>query len=145
MMMKAKPSFQQIKEFVQDQSNQALIIRHHSKGFKVNDYFVTEIDQQWGVMDKDDQILSKFYSRKFAVLCAVLLKNNMGRERAHLQYLDQQLAVASQDHRVYNSLLQKHSEDTLVSLYEARLSRAKQILDSVRSQVTAMEKSLALQ
>ena len=144
-MMKTNPSFEQIKDFVQDQSNQALIIRAHDKGFKVNNYVIAELDSRWNVMDRDDKIVTQFFSRKFAVLYAVLMHKKMNREQAHLHYLDQQLAVASEDQKFYNSLLQKEQVETLVSVYEARLSRAKQILDSVRSQITAMEKTLALQ
>jgi hypothetical protein len=73
------------------------------------------------------------------------MSNSMSSQQFHLTYLDQQLAIAMQDQQWYQRLLQKECSEVVESLYQARLSRAKQVLEMVRQQVTIMEKSLALQ
>jgi hypothetical protein len=145
MVMQLNTSFEKIKDFVQDQSNRALIIRPHDKGFKVNDYLILQEEDKWHVVDKYQHRKSEFFSKKFAVLYAILMSNSMSSQQFHLTYLDQQLAIAMQDQQWYQRLLQKECSEVVESLYQARLSRAKQVLEMVRQQVTIMEKSLALQ
>ena len=145
MVMQINTSFEKIKDFVQDQSSQALIIRPHDKGFKVNDYLIRSQGDKWHVVDKSQHSKSEFFSRKFAVLYAILMSKSMSSQQSHLAYLDQQLAIATQDQHWYQRLLQKACTPTDEILYQARLSRAKQVLEMVRQQVTIMEKSLALQ
>ena len=87
----------------------------------------------------------QFFSRKYAVLSAVLLSKNQNFVVRHVKHLDQQLAIASQDERYYNHMLRKETTETAESIYIARLSRAKQVMEGIRQQIHSLEKSLQLQ
>ena len=146
MRMSKKPDFNKIKSFVQEQvGEQDLLIRTQGHGFKVNDYVVQPIEDGWQVLDNLGFIKQQFFSRKYAVLSAVLLSKKNNGAVNNLKYLDTQMEIASQDQHLYNRLLKKETEGTLESIYIARLSRAKQILESVRQQIQSIEKSLQLQ
>jgi hypothetical protein len=144
--MSKAPSFNKIKTFVQDQvTDQTLLIRHQSNGFKVNNYLVRQADNSWEVLDIHGDLIHQFFSRKYAVLSAILLSKKHSSEVRHLKHLDQQLAIASEDEKYYNHMLRKETTETAESIYIARLSRAKQVLEGIRQQIHSLEKSLQLQ
>jgi hypothetical protein len=145
MRMTTEPNFKKISQFIKNQTDQTLLIRQYGQTFKVNQYLVKQKQNLWQVTDRDGNCVDSFFSRKFAVLAAILLSKQMSAQKHHLVYLDQQMAIARQDHDYFQLLLQKTQSDMTESLYEARLSRARQILEKVRDQIQSMEKSLLLQ
>ena len=146
MNMSKAPTFDKIRDFVKEQiHDQDLLIRQRAGGFKVNNYLVRQAETKWQVADTTGDVLHEFFSRKYAVLSAILLSKKKSGEVSNLLYLDQQLEIASQDERYFNRMLQKECTETLESVYMARLSRAKQILEGIRSKIHTLEKSLQLQ
>jgi hypothetical protein len=147
MNMSKASDFNKIKSFVQDQlekDSSALMIRPLSNGFKVNNYLIRQVGDCWQVLSKQGDILHRFFSRKYAVLSALLMAKKKLNEIENLRYLDQQLAIALQDHHHYMRLSQKNEDSLSESIYSARLSRAQQIMEGVRMQVNGLEKSLHL-
>ena len=140
-------NFKKIKDFVKQQiiTDDTVVIRPIGHGFKVNRYTIAEEQESWVVYDQHGDKIQSFFSRKYAVLAAVLLSKNRRGDILSLKTMDQQLSIASNDQVHYERLLQKKCSDQAESVYIARLSKAKQILESVRSQVRELEKSLQLQ
>jgi hypothetical protein len=140
-------NFKKIKTFVQQNivTDNAVMIRAFSEEIKVNNYVIREEDGFWNVYNCTNDKVHQFFSRKYAVLAAVLMSKHRRMDIIILKDLDQQLNIASNDQIHYERMLQKicsvHSE----SIYVARLSKAKQILEYVRLQVRQLEKSLQLQ
>ena len=144
--MSKAPTFDKIRDFVQEQiHDQDLLIRPRAGGFKVNNYLVCQAESKWQVTSTDGDVLHEFFSRKYAVLSAILLSKKKSGDINNLHYLDQQMEIASQDERYFNRMLQKECTETLESVYMARLSRAKQILEGIRYKIHSLEKSLQLQ
>lgn len=146
MMM--QDTFSKIKDFVTNQINNdktLLISNAPEGGYRVNRYMIYPQGNIWTLQSKDEQTLVNFFSRKYAVLAAVLLNKNRKNEYNQVHYLDKQLAIASEDLLHYEILLQKCTNITNESIYIARLSRAKQSLEMVRLQIRELEKSVQLQ
>ena len=146
MMM--QDTFSKIKDFVTNQINNdktLLISNAPEGGYRVNRYMIYPQGNIWTLQSKDEQTLVNFFSRKYAVLAAVLLNKNRKNESNQVHYLDKQLAIASEDLLHYEILLQKCTNITNESIYIARLSRAKQSLEMVRLQIRELEKSVQLQ
>lgn len=146
MMM--QDTFSKIKDFVTKQINneETLLISNAPKGgYRVNRYMIYPQGNSWTLQSKDDTTLVNFFSRKYAVLAAVLLNKNRKNEYNQVHYLDKQMAIASEDLLHYELLLQKCTNITNESIYIARLSRAKQSLEMVRLQIRELEKSVQLQ
>lgn len=141
-------TFSKIKDFVTNQINNdktLLISNAPEGGYRVNRYMIYPQGNIWTLQSKDEQTLVNFFSRKYAVLAAVLLNKNRKNESNQVHYLDKQLAIASEDLLHYEILLQKCTNITNESIYIARLSRAKQSLEMVRLQIRELEKSVQLQ
>lgn len=141
-------TFSKIKDFVTNQINNdktLLISNAPEGGYRVNRYMIYPQGNIWTLQSKDEQTLVNFFSRKYAVLAAVLLNKNRKNEYNQVHYLDKQLAIASEDLLHYEILLQKCTNITNESIYIARLSRAKQSLEMVRLQIRELEKSVQLQ
>ena len=146
MMM--QDTFSKIKDFVTNQINNdktLLISNAPEGGYRVNRYMIYPQGNIWTLQSKDEQTLVNFFSRKYAVLAAVLLNKNRKNESNQVHYLDKQLAIASEDLLHYEILLQKCTNITNESIYIARLSRAKQSREMVRLQIRELEKSVQLQ
>ena len=146
MMM--QDTFSKIKDFVTNQINNdktLLISNAPEGGYRVNRYMIYPQGNIWTLQSKDEQTLVNFFSRKYAVLAAVLLNKNRKNESNQVHYLDKQPAIASEDLLHYEILLQKCTNITNESIYIARLSRAKQSLEMVRLQIRELEKSVQLQ
>jgi hypothetical protein len=146
MMM--QDTFSKIKDFVTNQINNdktLLISNAPEGGYRVNRYMIYPQGNIWTLQSKDESTLVNFFSRKYAVLAAVLLNKNRKNEYNQVHYLDKQLAIASEDLSHYEILLQKCTNITTESIYIARLSRAKQSLEMVRLQIRELEKSVQLQ
>lgn len=137
------PSFEKIKNFVQDQSSEALVIRPMANGFNVNGLRITNSEDRWHILDKSGFEHAQFFSRKLAVLCAIIISKNMIGKIHLLSHLDRRLAIATEDHRNFLQLV-KVSDEKSTPVYEARLDRARQLMEDVKSQVTLVEKSLSL-
>ena len=147
MNMMQQDNFKKIKDFVKQQiiTDDTVVIRPIGQGFKVNRYTIQEEQESWAVYDQHNDKVQEFFSRKYAVLAAVLLSKNRRGDILTLKAMDQQLSIASNDQIHYERLLQKKCSDQAESIYVARLSKAKQILETVRSQIKELEKSLQLQ
>ena len=145
--MMQQDNFKKINDFVKQQiiTDDTVVIRPVGQGFKVNRYTIRQDQDLWIVYDHHDDKVQSFFSRKYAVLAAVLLSKNRRGDIFTLKTMDQQLSIASNDQVHYERLLQKKCNSLAESVYVARLSKAKQILESVRVQVRELEKSLQLQ
>ena len=145
--MMQQDNFKKIKDFVKQQiiTDDTVVIRPVGQGFKVNRYTIRQDHGSWIVYDQHDDRVQAFFSRKYAVLAAVLLSKNRRSDIFTLKTMDQQLSIASNDQMHYERLLQKKCSDQAESIYVARLSKAKQILETVRVQIKELEKSLQLQ
>ena len=145
--MMQQDNFKKINDFVKQQiiTDDTVLIRPLVGGFKVNNYTIREEGEVWSIYNRTNDRVHQFFSRKYAVLAAVLLSKQRSGDIFFLKTMDQQLSIASNDQVHYERLLQKKCSDQAESIYIARLSKAKQILESVRSQVRELEKSLQLQ
>lgn len=145
--MEMQDTFNKINSFVRNEiaSGDSLVIRPVGSGFKVNRFKIYQSAPYWNVADRDDTVLAQMFSRKFAVLAAALLSKQQTADITQLKMLDSQMAVASEDQFHYEIMLQNCSDRNKEVVYGARLSRAKQLLEAVRAQIRAMEKSLQLQ
>ena len=144
-IMQQKPNFDRIKDFVKDNSRDTIVIRKADGGFRANGYFIRQEDDRWNILDKEGTSLARFFNRKIAILSAIMISKNKSTENAQLQQLDRQLAVASEDHRYFQHLTKNRDEGSAVTVYSARLDRAKQVMEEVKHHIITMEKSLGLQ
>ena len=145
-MMMQQNTFEKINNFVKDHlGNDVVLIRPRDNGFKVNDYKISQLDGFWAIWDNRGDMITQMFSRKYAVLSAILLTKKRKDDFRQLQQLDKQMAVASEDQIVFEKRLQECRDAIGESIYIARLSRAKQSLEIIRQQIREMEKSLQLQ
>jgi hypothetical protein len=143
--MSINNNFERIKEFVDSESKYAPMIRSYGSGLKVHDLRISPLEDRWQLSDKSGSDLGCWFSKKLAVLAALLIRHKRKMDHARLQHLDQQLAIATADQRLYNHLIQKNLHDYRAELYAARISRTQQIQQNIRSQISVIEKSLSLQ
>jgi hypothetical protein len=144
--MMQQNTFDKIKDFVKDHiSSDVVLIRPRDDGFKVNDYKIAQKDGFWTICDNRGYLITQMFSRKYAVLSAILLTKKRSNDFRQLQQLDKQMAVASEDQVVFEKRLQECRDAIGESIYIARLSRAKQSLEIIRQQIRELEKSLQLQ
>lgn len=146
-MMMQQDTFNKVKSFVDHEidSSTNLVISSSRGGFRVNRYTVYQDGSAWMLEDPASHEIQRFFSRKYAVLAAVLLNKKRQPEYYQLLQIDQQMAIAREDQQHYEKLLQKCKNAINENVYIARLSKAKQTLEYIRSQVRQLEKSVQLQ
>jgi len=145
MMSNNTQTFDRIKNFVDTESKYAPLIRSYGPGLKVNDLKISPTEDRWHLLDRSGATLGIWFSKKLAVLAALLIQKKRSNDHVTLQHLDQQLAIVMADQKLYNHLLQKYENDTRYNLYAARISRTQQMQQSIRNQISVIEKSLSLQ
>ena len=143
--MQNETEFTKVKAFIKDQlddTDTTLAIVPLSNGFAVNQYRIRSTDNQWQLMDKRKNILHNFVSKKLAVLAACLLSKKQSKNFETLRYLDGKLAIYLEDQALYEQLIERKPDNIV---YEARLDRVKQSLESLNYDIKQLEKSVNLQ
>lgn len=145
--MAQQNNFDKINDFVKQQliTDNSVIIQSVDQGFKVNHYTIREEGDFWSVYNLTNDRAQQFFSRKYAVLAAVLMSKQRHKDVFLLKNLDLQLSIAGNDQIHYERLLRKNCNSGNESMYIARLSKAQQVLENVRSKIKDLEKSLQLQ
>jgi hypothetical protein len=147
-MVMQQETFDKIKSFVDREidTGSNLVISNESRGgFRVNRFTIYPDGSAWMLEDPGCHWIQRFYSRKYAVLAAVLLNKRRQPEYRQLLHIDQQMAIASEDQQHYEKMLHGCSSLINENIYMARLSKARQVLENIRMQVKQLEKSVQLQ
>lgn len=143
--MQTETEFTKVKAFIKDQiedNDTNLTIVPLSNGFVVNQYRIRSSNNLWQLLDKRRNILHNFVSKKLAVLAACLLSKKQDKNYNTLKYLDNKLAIYLEDQALYEQLIERKPDNII---YEARLDRAKQSLESLNYDIKLLEKSVNLQ
>lgn len=143
--MQQNTEFTKVKAFIKDQiedNDTTLAIVPLSNGFAVNQYRICSADNSWQLLDKRRNILHRFVSKKLAVLAACLLSKKQNKNFNTLKFLDNKLAIYLEDQALYEQLIERKPDNII---YEARLDRVKQSLESLNYDIKLLEKSVNLQ
>jgi len=143
--MQTENEFTKVKAFIKDQiedNDTTLAIVPLSNGFAVNQYRIRNSNNVWQLLDKRRNILHNFVSKKLAVLAACLLSRKQTRNFDTLKFLDNKLAIYLEDQALYEQLIERKPDNII---YEARLDRVKQSLESLNYDIKLLEKSVNLQ
>jgi hypothetical protein len=143
--MQTDTEFTKVKAFIKDQiedNDTTLTIVPLSNGFVVNQYRIRSSNNLWQLLDKKRNIVHSFVSKKLAVLAACLLSKKQNKNFNTLKFLDNKLAIYLEDQQLYEQLIERKPDNVV---YEARLDRVKQSLESLNYDIKQLEKSVNLQ
>lgn len=143
--MQAQTEFTKVKAFIKDQledNDTNLAIVPLSNGFAVNQYRISSNNNQWQLTDKRRNVIHNFVSKKLAVLAACLLSKKQSKNFNTLKFLDNKLAIYLEDQALYEQLIERKPDNFV---YEARLDKVKQGIESLNYDIKLLEKSVNLQ
>lgn len=144
MLTHTDNSFDKVNDFLKQNLlySQNAFIKQMPYGFKVNGYSIRKENDVWSLYDRSNTLIHSFYRRKHAILAAVISIKNQQVKLTSLCNLDSSWDTFICDREVYTNLLKKNPYKYL---YQDRLDRIEQGLESIRSQIRQLEKSFNLQ
>jgi hypothetical protein len=142
--MQIETSFDKFNSFVKDHVLYSSIpyIQAMPYGFKINGFMLKKNKGIWGLFDKSHQHRFDFFSKKIAILAAIMLIKNNNAEYTQLKNIDRSLDIFNND-LIHYSFLQKKNPENYV--YKSRLDRIDQGIDFLKIHLSQIEKSVSLQ